>query len=65
MTTTQRKFINARCKAFSHEPARIYRVMVDTDGSVLVHDSVAAHYTRNHRLSPATVRRIRKIAAND
>jgi hypothetical protein len=38
------------------------RVAVEPDGSVLVWDSIAGHYTRCHSLGPSAVRRIRRLA---
>jgi hypothetical protein len=38
------------------------RVAVESDGSVLVWDSIAGHYTRCHSLGASAVRRIRRLA---
>lgn len=52
----------ARCKAFSGEGARENRILVERDGSVLVWDEVAGHYTRRHALSARQQARLRKRA---
>lgn len=56
------KKIDIRAKAFSGEGIRKHRVLVENDGSVLVWDSVAGHYTRCHSLSRSALLRARKIA---
>jgi hypothetical protein len=48
----------ARAKFFSNFGVETLKVRVETDGSILVWDSVARHYTRCHTLSPATEKRI-------
>ena len=48
----------ARCRAFTGEGIRENKIMISADKTVRVWDSVAAHYTTVHSLSPATVRRI-------
>jgi len=50
--------ITVRCRAFSGQPTRTHRVMVEQDGMVRVWDEVAGHYTTCHALSHATIRRI-------
>lgn len=63
MTTTSRIQFTSRCKAFSGEPMQIYRICVDSDGTVSVWDSVAGHYTTCHALSERQQQRLRKIAS--
>lgn len=47
------------CKPWNGEHAKLHAVSVDTDeGSVLVLDPVAGHYTRHHRLSAKAVKKI-------
>jgi len=50
--------ITARAKAFTSEPVRQYKFRVELDGSVLVWDSVAGHYTQCHSLSESAKKRI-------
>lgn len=57
------KVISIRTKAFASEGIRMNRVMVEADGSVLVWDSVAGHYTRCHSMSESAIRRARKLAS--
>lgn len=57
------KIIDIRAKAFAHEGVRMNRVMVEADGSVLVWDCVAGHYTRCHSMSESATRRARKLAS--
>jgi hypothetical protein len=55
--------ITTRAKAFSGRGVETVQCMVDTDGQMLVYDSVAKHFTRCHSLSKTAERRIRKLAA--
>jgi hypothetical protein len=52
-----------RAKAFSGESIRSHDIMIESDGAVLVWDSVAGYYTSCHILSPSAIRRARKLAA--
>ena len=54
--------LTIRCKAFSNEGVRINRILVQTLGDVLVWDSIAGYYTKNHALSERTQARIRRQA---
>lgn len=56
------KEISTKAKAFCGRMESI-KAMVDADGTVLVYDSVAGHYTTCHSLSQSAIRRIRKLAA--
>lgn len=56
------KIITVRTKAFSGEGVREHKVMVEAD-ALRVWDAVAGHYTLVHSISPASERRIRKLAA--
>jgi len=55
--------IKARAKAFSGENIRQHKFAVASDGTVRVWDSIAGHYTTCHSMTPATQRRIRKLAS--
>lgn len=55
--------IIVRCKAFTGEGVRTHRVLVDSDGTVRIWDSVAGYYTTLHSLSQQACRRIRRLAA--
>lgn len=61
-TTKTAAELTTRCRAFATEGVRENRIRITEDGSVLVWDSVAGHYTRCHSLSPAAQRRIRRMA---
>jgi hypothetical protein len=50
-----------RARFFTGHSIETLQVMVDSDGSIRVWDSVAGHYTRCHALTPAAQRRIRKV----
>lgn len=54
--------ITVRAKAYSHEGVRTHRVRVEGDGTVLVWDSVAGHYTSCHSLGRSAQARIRRQA---
>lgn len=54
--------ITLRCKPFTTFGAGVYRVLVESDGSVLVWDHISHHWTRMHSLSERTMRRARKAA---
>lgn len=56
--TTQ---ITIRAKAFTGRGIETVRVLVDSDGTIRVWDSVAGHYTRCHILSRSAQARIRKL----
>ena len=49
-------------QAFSSEGPGTYRVLVTPDGSVLVWDSLAGHYTACHVLTPSAQARLRAKA---
>jgi len=51
-----------RCRPWAHRMLVTARVAVESDGSVLVWDSIAGHYTRCHSLGASAVRRIRRLA---
>jgi len=61
-TTTESTKITARARAFSAEGVREHRFLVDADGTVRVWDPLAGHYTTFHAMSPATQKRIAKLA---
>ena len=48
-----------RGKAFASEGPGTYRVLVTSDGDVLVWDSLAGHFTRCHSLSAVAQARLR------
>jgi len=54
--------ITARAKAFSGEGVRQHSFRVESDGSVLVWDMWAGHYTHCHSLSESAKKRIAKLA---
>jgi len=54
--------ITARAKAFSGEGVKTHKFLV-RGNEVTVWDPVAGHYTTCHSMSPATVRRVAKLAA--
>ncbi|MGH8261387.1 MAG: hypothetical protein ACREUG_17025 [Steroidobacteraceae bacterium] len=56
------KVLTVRAKTFAREGVRQHQVMVGTDGTVRVYDSVAGHYTTCHSMSPSAQRRIRQLA---
>lgn len=60
MNATKEIMAIVRCKAFSGQGVKNHRVMVECDGSVLVWDVIAGHYTRCHSLSKSTQRKIAK-----
>jgi len=62
MSSTTSIEITARAKAFSGEAVRQHKFCVQSDGSVLVWDSVAGHYTQCHSLSKSVKKRIAKLA---
>jgi hypothetical protein len=47
-----------RAKFFTNCGVETLKVRVESDGAVLVWDSIARHYTRCHALSAATEKRI-------
>ena len=51
-----------RCRPWSREGVQRARVLVHTDGSVTVFDSIAGHFTGCHSLGESAVRRIRRLA---
>ena len=53
----------ARGRAFEHERSRIHRVLIEDDGSILVWDAIAGHYTRRHQLRSSAVLRIQHDAS--
>ena len=54
--------ITTRARAFSGRSIEECRCRLDADGSVLVWDDLARHYTRCHSLSESAQRRIRRLA---
>lgn len=66
MTTTTTRTadvtVSARAKFFACGRIETRKCLVEPDGSVLVWDDVAAHYTRCHSLSSAAARRIANLA---
>ncbi len=46
----------------SDDPTRLHEVLVEADGSILVYDGVAGHFTRRHEISPQDEIRIRRRA---
>lgn len=56
-----REFL-ARCKPWKSEGVRENKILVDGDGDVRVWDEIAGHYSFYHSLSPAQIRRLRRIA---
>jgi methyl coenzyme M reductase alpha subunit len=59
MTNTVGYPFRALCRAFPGEPAIVHDILVEQDGTVLVWDEYAGHYTTNHDIAPAVVRRLR------
>lgn len=59
---TNSKMALVRCKAFTNEPIRMHKVIVESDNTILVYDPIARHYTRCHCLSRQQISRIIKIA---
>lgn len=59
-TTDTTKKVTIRANAFGR--VETIRCLVDDDGSVLVWDDVAGHYTRCNRLGASAISRIRKLA---
>lgn len=57
--------IEMRARAFTGQGVALVRCLVEPDGSVLVWDRIAGHYTRCHALSEAAERRARKLAAKE
>jgi hypothetical protein len=65
MTNANRtlRTITLRCIAWSHERVpHEHTLAVEPDGSVLVWDDVAGHYTHCHSLSASATRRARREA---
>lgn len=56
------RVIAARCRAFSGEGIRWYRIAVSSDGTVRVWDAASKHYTTCHALSAAAQARLRRQA---
>lgn len=56
------KIITARANAFTGRGVETLKFLVKADGQVKVYDSIAGYYTTCHRMSEATMRRIRKLA---
>ena len=56
------KEITMRAKAFSNESIREYKMIVETNGNVLVYDSTDGHYTNCHSLCKSAILRARKMA---
>lgn len=52
----------ARFRAFSGEPVREHKVVVEQDGTVRVYDDVAGHYTTCHSIAPSTLGKLRAYA---
>ena len=62
MSTYQETHLEYYCKAFTHETAREYTVLVNSDGDVMPWDSVAGHFTRSHVMSDESVAECRRRA---
>jgi hypothetical protein len=62
-TKTHEIEITTRARAFAGRPIEDVRCRLDADGTVLVWDSLAGHYTRCHSLGDSAIRRIRRLAA--
>ena len=60
--TTKTREITCRARAFAGRGIETIRCRLDADGSVLVWDSLARHYTRCHSLGESAIRRIRRLA---
>lgn len=60
--TTKTREITCRARAFAGRGIENVRCRLEPDGTVLVWDSVAKHYTRCHSLSESAKRRIRRMA---
>lgn len=56
------KEIIMKAKAFRNDGPRTYRMAVEDDGTVLVWDSVAKHFTTCHSLSKHALKRARRLA---
>ena len=54
------RVIAARCRAFSSEGIRWYRIAVSSDGTVRVWDAVSKQYSTCHALSASTQARLRR-----
>ena len=54
--------LTVRCKPFRHEGVRQHKLLVEGDGTVLVWDDVADHFTSCHSLGESAIKRIRKLA---
>jgi hypothetical protein len=65
MMTTQNREITTRARAFAGRGIENVRCRLEPDGTVLVWDSVALHFTRCHSLGKSAHRRIRRLAAKD
>ena len=63
--TTKTREITCRARAFAGRGVETIRCRLDADGSVLVWDDLARHYTRCHSLGKSAHRRIRRLAAKD
>ena len=61
VVSEEREFV-ARCKPWKSEGVRENKILVDSDGDVRVWDEIAGHYSFCHSLSPAQIRRLRRIA---
>lgn len=65
MSKTTDITVTVRCRPFSGFPRDEYRCIVESDGNVLVWDSIAGHYTRCHSLSARDLGAIRREAAKN
>lgn len=54
--------VTVRCRPWSTEGAARHRCLVETDGSVLVWDRIAGHFTRCHSLSARSQAHVRRLA---
>ena len=59
--TTKTREITCRARAFAGRGVETIRCRLDADGSVLVWDDLARHYTRCHSLTASAHRRIRRL----
>lgn len=55
--------ITARARAFTGRGVCSYSMLIESDGTVLVFDSVSGCYTARHIMSERTCARIRKEAS--
>lgn len=59
-----RNEITMTCQPFTFFAKGVYKLSVDTDGTVRVYDRTAGHYTTCHSLSERSMAAARRKAAN-